>query len=506
VADKLVRWAKFKGMTTFFTTGTDEHGLKIQQAANRQQNMILNQQNIVDEQKIANPKEFCDKISQRFKDLVVESHSKPDLFIRTTDEAHIKGVIHLWKRLESAGLIYKGFHEGWYSVSDEAFVPDAQIIIQNGVRYSEESGHPLEWVKEENYKFALSKFRGKLLDWLKNNPFTIYPHSQQHYVSKMIQNEMQDLSVSRLTSKVSWGIPVPGDPSHTMYVWLDALANYLTATGYPWDDTSSFPNRQEAFPADLHIVGKDILKFHSIYWPAFLMGAGLPPPRRIIAHGHWTVEGEKMSKSKGNVVDPFMALKKHGVDQLRYFLLRYGSFIEDGDYSDTQVEEKTFADLADNLGNLVNRITSQKLNQNQCWPEPNDSLTTEDKEIVQAVEKLPETVQLHFDNFEFQKGLTVILDVSQQINKYLNLTEPWTLTKGKLREDLNRLNNIIHTSLGGCRVVALLLQSTMPKSMATLLDMLGVDQQQRTSAFLGWKWNPINTKIKSAVLFPKNKA
>ncbi|KAJ3310179.1 Methionine--tRNA ligase, mitochondrial, partial [Gonapodya sp. JEL0774] len=287
LADVLKRWQEFKGLDTLFSTGTDEHGLKIQQAA---------------ENAGKSPLDFCDTISIRFKTLFDLANISYADYIRTTEPRHIATVEHLWKLLHSKGHIYKGHHEGWYAISDETFVPDSGIEDvfdeKSGERYkiSKESGSRVEWTSEPNYKFRIASFTSDLLSWLSSNPTAIVPAHRHREVVRMLQQErIGDLSVSRLKSRLQWGVRVPDDPEHTVYVWLDALANYLTVTGYPAEDS-----RNSFWPADIHVVGKDIVKFHCIYWPAFLIAAGLPLPKQIVAHGHWTVERTKMSKSKGN--------------------------------------------------------------------------------------------------------------------------------------------------------------------------------------------------------------
>ena len=338
LADALSRWCRIKGSSTWLTTGTDEHGLKVQQAA------------VAAEQ---TPLAFCSKISSRFQSLFDSGHIQYDDYLRTTEPRHMKTVQSLWTTLADRDWIYLGLHEAWYCRSDEAFLTESQVETNPmGVKVSKESGHPVERLVEENYKFRLSAFQTRLEAWLDANPEVIVPATRHAEVKQMVQDGLNDLSISRLHHKIPWGIPVPTDPSHTIYVWLDALANYRTTCSHPSNVG------QEVWPPDYQIIGKDILKFHAIYWPAFLMAANLPLPQRIVAHGHWTVDGVKMSKSLGNVVDPVEALNKYRVDPVRYFLLREGQLGYDSNFSFALLEERCNAELSDTLGNLgKSRIT-----------------------------------------------------------------------------------------------------------------------------------------------------
>ncbi|KAJ1302733.1 hypothetical protein OPQ81_003046 [Rhizoctonia solani] len=372
LADILARYSRLRHplRPVVFSTGTDEHGLKIQQAA---------------KEKEVSPQELCDRLSSKFKVLASNSDISHTRFIRTTDDDHVLAVKRFWKRLVERGHIYKGTHAGWYSVSDECFYPENQVENvkdpRTGESYmvSKESGQRVEWSEEENYKFRLSNFRQPLIEWLQNNPQAIRPEPYYRAILDSLTNDENatpDLSVSRPRSRLQWGIQVPGDQEHTIYVWLDALVNYLTVAGYP-DNTV-------AWPADISVIGKDIIRFHAIYWPAFLLALDLPPPKTLLTHGHWTKDRQKMSKSRGNVADPFLAMGYNqdgtskqrvvvdpeknrgeldiGVDGVRWYMLRAGGTFEtDSDWSHNQARKHYQRELSGSLGNLVSRITAPKL-------------------------------------------------------------------------------------------------------------------------------------------------
>nr|CAI5858281.1 unnamed protein product [Callosobruchus analis] len=356
ITDAAHRWQHIldRGSKLEFSTGTDEHGSKIQQAASKR--------NIP-------PSIYCATVSEQFKRLSDEFGVGYTKFVRTSNERHKSTVGKVWKKLSEKGHIYKSAYEGYYCVQDETFLTEAQlkeVTCQNGdtLLVSLETGHPVEWTKEENYMFKLNSFRDDLIRWLKSDENLVRPKIFRKILLDMLNNDLQDLSVSRPSSRVHWAIPVPEDNSQTVYVWLDALINYLTAAGYGKDEETF--NR--VWPPDVQVIGKDILKFHGIYWPAFLMAAGLELPRTILCHSHWTVDGEKMSKSKGNVVCPFDRAQTYTTDGLRYFLLREGVAHSDGNYSDTKVLRILNSELADTLGNLLNRCTGSALNPKQIFP------------------------------------------------------------------------------------------------------------------------------------------
>ncbi|KAI8833045.1 Methionyl/Leucyl tRNA synthetase [Chytridium lagenaria] len=358
LADVLKRWSVFRRVPCFLSTGTDEHGLKIQEASAKAG---------------VDPGTFCASVSESFRGLFDRGNVSYDDYIRTAEPRHYAAVQHLWKKLEKSGYIYKGVHEGWYSISDETFFPETQVEKQfkkdgSTQMISKETGKVVEWSSEQNYKFRLSAFKEFLREWLKSNPEVIYPKAQYLNVLRAVEgdNALSDISVSRPSSRLQWGIPVPQDPSQVIYVWLDALTNYLTVTGYPWESRNE-EVKAVAWPPKYHIVGKDIIKFHAIYWPAFLLAAGLELPQKIICHSHWLHNNEKMSKSLGNVVDPDELLKTYGSDVTRYFFIRDGSIEHDSEFSWASID-KRYRELGIHLGNLLSRCSGKKVNSNGSVP------------------------------------------------------------------------------------------------------------------------------------------
>jgi len=346
LADVLKRWQKLKGERAILCTGTDEHGMKVQQAA-QQQNM--------------QPKALCDANSQTFRDLATAAKLDNDHFVRTTDPDHRAAVQYFWDRLVDSGYIYEKTHEGFYCVSDETYYPrDMITVVRNSMtgkvqHVSIETGNVVEWTEERNYHFRLTALRDQLLDFFARNPEWVTPPSRMAEVVDWVKNHLEDLSVSRPVSRLDWGIPVPGDESQTIYVWVDALVNYLTKAGYPLLPPGE--EHKEGWPADVHVVGKDIVRFHCVYWPALLMAVGLPLPKRVLSHGHWLMDNRKMSKSVGNVVNPFFAIERYGVDTLRYFLMLRGVITNDPDYSNFHIVQAYKKGLQGGLGNLVSRVT-----------------------------------------------------------------------------------------------------------------------------------------------------
>ncbi|MGI9498794.1 MAG: methionine--tRNA ligase, partial [Geminicoccaceae bacterium] len=331
--DAMARFAKLDGKEVRFLTGTDEHGQKVEKAA---------------EGRGIAPQAFTDELSERFRELAGHMGVSNDDFIRTTEERHKRGVQALWRKLVDAGDIYLGGYAGWYAVRDEAFYTESELVDGKAP-----TGAPVEWVEEPSYFFRLSAWEEKLLSFYEENPDFIAPQSRRNEVISFVKGGLQDLSISR--TSFSWGIPVPDDPDHVVYVWLDALTNYMTALGYPDEDAANY---KKFWPADVHVIGKDILRFHAIFWPAFLLAADLQPPKRVFAHGWWTIEGEKMSKSLNNALDPYELIETYGLDQLRYFLLREVPFGNDGDFSRTAMVNRINSDLANDYGNLCQRVLS----------------------------------------------------------------------------------------------------------------------------------------------------
>ncbi|KAI8642144.1 tRNA synthetases class I (M)-domain-containing protein [Parasitella parasitica] len=426
------------------------------------------------------PIDFCDKVSQSFKNLCEAANIEYSSFERTTSKQHAKAVNELWDQLLKNGYLYKGKHEGWYAVSDEAFYANNQvhesIDEKTGamIMLATESGQRVEWTSEENYKFKLSAFGDRILQWIDENPSAIVPNSRKNEVVSLVKQGLSDLSVSRLRSRLDWGIQVPNDADHTIYVWLDALANYLTATGYPWTTDSTL---KEFFPPDVQVVGKDIIRFHAIYWPAFLMAAGLPLPKQILAHAHWTMGKQKMSKSRGNVADPFQVMKDYGVDTVRYYLVRDGGLTDDGDYSEERIQTRYKKDLADQLGNLLSRATAASLLPSGSVPGKNQSIDPRDQMLHHQISETAENYNQAFEDRDFRKAYTCIFDMISQANKHFAENEPWKMAKQP--QDKERLDTVLYYSLEACRVAGILLQPVMPTKMNHLLTRLGVSKENR---------------------------
>lgn len=479
IADCLNRYKQLRGFKTKFSTGTDEHGLKIQQAA---------------EAAGKDPLIFCTNVSERFKHLFNACNILYTDYIRTTEQRHHVAVEHFWSVLWDKGLIYKGSYEGWYSTQDESFLTASQVgdaIDSTGknIKVSLESGHKVEWMKEENYMFRLSMFRSQLLDWFKANPRAVQPERFYQAVVQWLQEDLPDLSVSRQRSRLQWGIPVPGDPDQTIYVWLDALVNYLTVAGYPYIN-------HQWWNVAHHVVGKDILKFHAIYWPSFLLGAGLPLPQTIHVHSHWTVRGKKMSKSLGNVVDPLEQSNVFTTDGMRYFLLRQGVPDSDCDYTDDKVMKLLNAELADSLGGLLNRCTAPALNPAQVYPSfcslcfPTEDTgegraVAEDYHMLAAVRNLPSVVEHYYESMHIYKALEAITACVRLTNGFIQRHTPWKLDRRDIKEQ-QWLDTIIHISLECLRVYGTLLQPVVPEISNKLLSKLAVKPSERSWAALNF--------------------
>jgi len=458
--DVLARFKRLDGYTVKFLTGTDEHGQKVEKSA---------------ETFGVTPAELADRNSQNFRDLAAGLGCSHDDFIRTSEPRHIAACQALWNALVAADQIYLDDYAGWYSVRDEAFYGEDEITVHpNGSRTATPTGAPVEWVKEPSYFFRLSQWTDRLLALYENADF-VGPQSRRNEVLSFIKSGLQDLSVSR--TSFTWGIPVPGDDKHVMYVWLDALTNYITALGYP-DKTGDFA---KFWPADLHMVGKDIVRFHAIYWPAFLMAAGLEPPKRVFAHGWWTNEGQKISKSLGNVIDPVQLIEKYGLDQVRYFLLREIPFGSDGDYSHRAMTGRMNSELANDYGNLAQRTLSMiSKNCNGAIPTPG-ALTDEDNTLLDAAYGLLDKARDALDRQQFHEALEAIWVVVRAANGYVDHQAPWGLKK----TDPARMETVLWVLAETIRSMALLTQPFMPTSSATLLDQLALAKDQRTFAHWG---------------------
>lgn len=451
--DCLARFKRLDGHDVFFLTGTDEHGQKMLQAARAEG---------------ISPRELADRNAARFERMAEALNASNDDFIRTTEARHHETCREIWRRMAANGDIYKGSYAGWYSVRDEAYYDEEETEQrEDGVRYGPQ-GTPVEWVEEDSYFFRLSAYQDRLLKLYEENPGFIAPDTRRNEIASFVRSGLRDLSVSRTT--FDWGIPVPDDEKHVMYVWVDALTNYLTATGWPNEH-----RRNAYWPANLHVIGKDIVRFHTVYWPAFLMSAGLPLPARVFGHGFLFNRGEKMSKSVGNVIDPFAMAETYGLDQLRFFLLREVPFGQDGNYSHEAIVARINADLANDLGNLAQRSLSMiAKNCDGAVPQPG-ALLDDDLQLLDAAYKLGEEVRAQFDDQQIHKGLDAIWKVVADANRYFAAQEPWALKKS----DPQRMATVLYATAETLRCIAILVQPVMPASAARLLDLLAVEPGER---------------------------
>jgi methionyl-tRNA synthetase len=458
--DVLARFKRLDGFDVFFLTGTDEHGQKVAKSA---ANAGME------------PQAFTDKVSQNFRDLAKALKLSNDDFIRTTETRHKKACQALWNELLKRGEIYLGKYAGWYAVRDEAYYGEDELKDGPGGKKIAPSGAECEWVEEPSYFFKLSAWADRLLAFYDKNPDFILPHSRKNEVTSFVKSGMRDLSISR--TALTWGVPVPNEPKHVMYVWLDALTNYMTAVGYP--DTQS-ANYKRFWPADLHMVGKDILRFHAIYWPAFLMAAGLEPPKRVFAHGWWTNEGQKISKSLGNVIDPYELMKTYGLDQTRYFVLREVPFGNDGDFSRAAMVRRINSELANGIGNLAQRSLSM-INKNCGAKVPaRGTLAGADFKLLESARNLLPQVRQELDVQAFHKALDHIWTVIGDADRYVDEQAPWGLKK----TNPARMETVLYTLAETLRYLAILLQPFMPDAMGKLLDQLAVPADQHTFAQL----------------------
>ena len=479
VADAMARYHRLKGEDVFFLTGTDEHGLKIQRAA---------------EDRGITPQQMVDENSAQFRQLFERLELTHDRFIRTTEAGHRKTVEEMVSRMVEAGDIYLGEYEGWYSASDEAYYDESEIDDGKAIA----SGSDVEWVEEKSYFFRLSKYEEPLLEWYRDNPDCVAPQARRNEVSSFVESGLRDLSISRTT--FSWGIPMPDDPEHVLYVWVDALTNYITAIG-AFDDPQRF---DKFWPADVHLIGKDILRFHAVYWPAFLMSTKLPLPRQIYAHGWWTVEGEKMSKSKGNFVDAFDLADEYDLDVLRYYMMREIPLGNDGNFSKARLVERNNAELADNLGNLVNRTLSMTLGfVDATVPELPESLSESiDIDLKDQALATRQAVDDAMNERQPHRALEAITALSGETNNYVQTVQPWALNK---KGDDVRLGETLYNSLEAIRFIAVLLLPFVPDAATRILDGLNLDEDQRTIDSLHtWGGLPSGSTVeKPDVLFAK---
>ncbi|RYN17275.1 putative methionine--tRNA ligase [Alternaria arborescens] len=476
LTDVIKRWHVLKGETALLCTGTDEHGLKVQRAAAKAG---------------IDPKLFCDKGAEIFRELARKAEITNDHFVRTTDREHKEAVEYAWFLLQEKGLIYEQKHEGWYSVTDECFYPQSAVQLYldpptgRKIMTSIETGSEVEWSSEINYHFRLSAFQDKLLEFYKNNPEWIAPEYRMKEVVQAVESGLEDLSISRPYERLAWGVRVPGDDSQTIYVWLDALMNYATKAGYPWA-----PGREQAggWPADCHVIGKDIVRFHCIYWPAFLMALGLPLPKKILTHAHWTLGGSKMSKSTGRVVDPFNALNRYGSDVMRFYMVREGGIQDDANYDNRRIIGLYNTFLNQQLGNLASRVTRGKKWSVRGAVERVGGTPTEEwaegpgsRFWNNSLAKIAWQVDASFDAYDPRKAVSQIAEFIRGSNWFFQMSKPWDKVlvygPGEPGEDVDR---IVYLAAEALRITGILLLPYMPNKARMLLDQLGVHHDRRT--------------------------
>ncbi len=480
IADFFARFKRIQGFEVFYLTGTDEHGQKIERAAKEKNKDTLL---------------FCNEISQIFKNLTKTLNLSNTDFIRTTEDRHKKSATNIWNILEKKGEIYLSKYSGWYSVSDEAFYSEDEIEELDGNKQSVASGSPVEWVEEESYFFKLSKWQEPLLKFYSKNENFILPISRKNEVISFVKSGLRDLSVSRKSFK--WGIPVPSNSEHVMYVWLDALTNYLSALNYPNEKDQLY---KDFWPADLHIIGKDILRFHAVYWPAFLLAADITPPKRVYGHG-WILSGDqKMSKSKGNILDPLEIIQDYGLDPLRYYLIKEVSFGNDGNISKEKLENCINSDLANNYGNLCQRVISFCEKNTNLKVSEEVNFIENDKLILSIYEKNFDKILSFIDNQDINSYINFIVDQLFAANKYFNDEEPW-----KKKSDIVRLNTIIYTSLELIRKVTILLYPIIPETSLKVLETFGIEEKDlKFENIINHNYIKKGSKIKKiGILFKK---
>ena len=453
VADIFARFKRLEGYNVLFLTGTDEHGQKIQKEA---------------EKNNKDPKVFCDELSEKFKSLTKTLNLSNDDFIRTTENRHHKSVVEIWERLVKSGDIYLDKYSGWYSVSDEAFYDEDEIIEQDGKKVSKDSGSKVEWVEEESFFFKLSAWSNKLLDHFKKNKDFILPTSRRNEVISFVEKGLKDLSISR--TSFSWGIPVPKNNKHVIYVWLDALTNYISALNFPNTEDKQY---KTFWPADVHIIGKDILRFHAVFWPAFLLAAKLPLPKRVFGHGWILSDDKKMSKSLGNILDPIEIIDKYGIDQLRYYLVKEVSLGNDGSISLENLKNCINNDLANNYGNLCQRVFSFiKKNCDNKIP-VSSKLNDSDKKLLNDLKNsLPKLITL-MNNQELNEYIKIVVSFSFDANKYFNDSEPWAVKK----KDPERMKAILFTIVEQIKNISILLNPIIPNATNKILSMINLSGQ-----------------------------
>ena len=479
--DAMARFKRLDGYDVFFLTGTDEHGQKMQQTA----------------EKIGlTAAQLADRNAPVFEKMAKALNCSNDDFIRTTQPRHYESSKAIWKAMEANGDIYLDSYAGWYSVRDEAFYAESETEVrEDGVRYGPQNS-PVEWTEEESYFFRLSAYEDKLLALYENDPDFMGPNERRNEIVSFVKGGLRDLSISRTT--FDWGIPVPGTDNHVMYVWVDALTNYITALGYPDTKSDKF---KRLWSNATHIIGKDIIRFHTVYWPAFLMSAGLPLPKRVYAHGFLFNRGEKMSKSVGNVIDPFSLIEEYGLDQTRFFFMREVPFGQDGNYSHEAIVNRTNADLANDLGNLASRSLSMiAKNCENALPAPG-AYSAEDEAILAQADTMLAKCRGFMDKQLIHKALETIWDVVGEANRYFAAQEPWALRK----TDPERMKTVLYVTAEVIRQVGILAQPFIPGSAEKLLDLFALDASARSFDALGstGRLNPGTPIDKPSPVFPR---
>ncbi|HEW91725.1 MAG TPA: methionine--tRNA ligase [Thermotogaceae bacterium] len=465
IADIIARYKRFRGYDVFFLTGTDEHGQKVLNAA---------------QEAGKSPQEFCDELAEKFKKLWEDLEITNDYFIRTTDELHMKVVQRFVEKIKENGDIYKGKYEGWYCVPCESFWNEDELGEN---KTCPSCGRKVRWVSEENYFFRLSKYNQRLLEIFQENPNFVEPDFRRNEMLRILEKGLKDISITRTSFK--WGVPMPGDSDHVIYVWVDALINYVSAIGYTWDEEKF--NRY--WPADLHLIGKEINRFHSLIWPAMLMSVGLPLPKKIYAHGWLTFNGQKISKSLGNAIDPRVLVEKYGLDAIRYYLLREINFGKDGDFSEDNLIGRINADLANDLGNLLHRTTAMiAQNFDSKIPQPSKKESVDNQLILGSLETIQKFFE-NMDNLRFTQALEQLWQFISLSNKYIDLTEPWKLSKIAVKD---RLATVLYNLAESLRIIATLLKPIMPRTSKEIYLRLGIAQEwEETNDKAVEKWGKL---------------
>lgn len=476
--DALARFQRLDGKDVFFLTGTDEHGLKMIQTAQREG---------------MTPAELATRNAGRFRDMDDRFGISYDRFIRTSEEQHHASVQEIWKRMQASGDIYLDSYSGWYSVRDEAYYAEDETVVgEDGVRRGPQ-GTPVEWVEEKSYFFKLSAYQDRLLKLYEEQPDFIGPDARRNEVISFVKGGLKDLSVSRTT--FDWGVKVPGDPEHVMYVWVDALTNYITGVGFPDESDKNW----HYWPADVHVIGKDIIRFHAVYWPAFLMSAGIPIQKRVYAHGFLFNKGEKMSKSVGNIVDPFNLADQYGVDQVRYFFLREVPFGSDGSYNHEAIVNRINADLANDLGNLAQRSLTMVAKQCEGKVPEHGAFSENDSAILAMADGMIAQARTAMATQQIHQALNAVWAVVAEANRYFAGEAPWALAK----TDPARQKTVLYVTAEVLRQIAILAQPAIPTSAAKLLDILGVAEGSRNFAALPTRIVPGTPLPAPAPIFPR---